>query len=157
MKSIVYAFIILTAITSFKPIGVVTSVLTCKSKSGSVTFTANLTDYEVFGNSELLIDKSKLSFTSKDKGYAIFDSKNKVFTLYLESGNNIKVKGRTAFLQFWVIPSSFKSQPIDKTKDEYTIHDLYQFKAKIISSDPRPGKETETPILEMDGTLEVTL
>jgi hypothetical protein len=155
---IFFASVLMVVLTSsFKPVGVVENVITCKSKSGNIQLKVNLTDYDMFEDAELILDKSKLTFNSDDNGYVIYDSKNKVLTIYLEAGKNRKIKERLAYLQFWIIPSTLKSIPIDKTNDKYSIHELYKFKARLISSDPRPGKPTETSNIEMEGTLENTL
>ena len=155
MKLLAFLVFIIIA-TSFKPNGVVTTVLTCKSKSGLTKFSTNLTDYDIFGHAELILDGGKLNFSSKDKGHIINDSRNKVFTMYLESSER-KIKGRNAFLRFWAIPSTFQSSQIDKTSDPYSLHEIYKFKAKLISSDPREGKESETSTIELECTLENTL
>jgi len=77
--------------------------------------------------------------------------------MYLESEHNSDFKGQRTFLQFWAIPSSFKSIPVNNSEEHYTIHELYQFKANLISTEPRAGKEKETPTIELTCSLENTL
>ena len=97
------------------------------------------------------MDGSKLTFGTDDKSYIIFDPTSKVLTIYLESRSK---NGK--FLRFWAIPSSFKT--ISNEKGPGTqFHSVYEFKAKLESTDPRKGKELNTPTIELNCNLDYQL
>lgn len=139
-------------LTSFVPskFGEPVATLTCKSASGRTIFTATLPEVEYLEKAELVIDNSKLVFSIEDKGGAIFDPTNRVFTVYLESQNGEK------HLRFWVTPSSFKKVFSEKGSGSQ-FHDIYEFQGMLEATEPRKGKENVTPTIELTCKLDYQL
>ena len=98
-------------LTSFKSAGVRTANLICKSESGRTIFTAELEDIDIrIKKAELVIDEKKLNFSEDVNSNIIFDSKNGVFTIYLQSKSKSKQDfSKYKFLKFWAIPKTFKT------------------------------------------------
>ena len=148
------SLIILAFFSSFR-FGEPSATLTCKSASGRTIFKAELAGTNSVEKAELKIDDSNLTFTQNDKSYIIFDPANKVFTIYLESktsGNNDQI----FFLRFWAIPDSFN--PVSSKKGSGTqFQNVYEFKAKLESTEPRKGKEFNTPVIELICNLDYEL
>jgi hypothetical protein len=128
--------------------------LTCKSGSGKTTFTAVLPSCSYLEKAELIIDGSKLAFSDKDKCNVIFDSGNKVFTVYLES----KAEDPKAykFLKFWALPSSFKKTKSEK-KFGTQFHDTYEFRANLYATEPRGKSDSNTKTIKLICTLDYEL
>jgi hypothetical protein len=149
MKKILICLAILIGLTSFKTVGVRTAHLTCKSETGRTEFYAEIEDIDSkIKKAELIIDGEKIEFANEVNSNIIFDSKNGVFTMYLQSKNQSKKDFiKYKFLKFWAIPKSFKiiQEESDKGK--------YEFKAKIFSTDPRKGKDS-TPEIELNCIFE---
>ncbi len=113
-------------------------------------FTAEIVDIDVrLTKAELTIDGEILSFTEKDNSYIVFDSKNGVFTMYLQTKSQLKKDfPNSKFLKFWAIPKTFK------TLIEESTDGKYEFKAKMYSTEPRKSKGSPTPEIEMICELE---
>ncbi|MDK2773224.1 MAG: hypothetical protein KYX68_13525 [Flavobacterium sp.] len=148
-KIIVYSLLILT-FTSFKSVGSATAYLTCKSESGRTTFTAEIQDIDGgIEKAELTIDGVKLNFTEEDNSNIVFDSKNGVYTITIESKSQLKKDfSKFKFLKFWAIPKTFKT--ILENNEEAK----YEFKARLFSTEPRKGKDLQTPEIELKCKLE---
>jgi hypothetical protein len=69
--------------------------------------------------------------------------KDAVYTIFAES-NNVEGNKEYKFFKFWVIPKTFKI--LSKSRSEQ----LYRFKAKIICTEPRAGKDLHTEELIID-------
>ena len=83
MKKILFCLIITIGLTSFKPAGVTTASLICKSESERTIFTAELEDID-----------SRI--------------KNGIFTIYLQSKSKSKQEfSKYKLLKFWAIPKTF--------------------------------------------------
>lgn len=143
-KIIIYSLLILT-FTSFKSVGSATAYLTCKSESGRTTFTAEIQDIDGgIEKAELTIDGVKLNFTEEDNSNIVFDSKNGVYTITIESNSQLKKDfSKFKFLKFWAIPKTFKT--ILENNEEAK----YEFKARLFSTEPRKGKDLQTPEIEL--------
>ena len=150
MKKILFCLIITLGLTSFKSVGVRTANLICKSESGRTIIKAELEDIDSkIKKAELVIDEIKLNFSEDVNSNIIFDSKNGVFTIYLQSKSKSKEDfSKYKFLKFWAIPKTFK------TLHENNIEGKYEFKAKIFSTDPRGGNKPQTPEIELNCILE---
>lgn len=148
-KIIIYSLLILT-FTSFKSVGSATAYLTCKSESGRTTFTAEIQDIDGgIEKAELTIDGVKLNFTEEDNSNIVFDSKNGVYTITIESKSQLKKDfSKFKFLKFWAIPKTFKT--ILENNEEAK----YEFKARLFSTEPRKGKDLQTPEIELKCKLE---
>ena len=148
MKKLIFHLILILGLTSFKPIGSATAYLTCKSESGRTIFKAEIQDIDGgLEKAELTIDGVKLKFTGEENSNVIFDSKNGVYTIAIESKPN-KDFSNNKFLKFWAIPKTFK------TIVENNEEGKYEFKAKLYSTEPRKGKELQTPEIELNCNLE---
>lgn len=146
---IILAFFIYT-FGSFKPLGSGTAYLVCKSESGRTLFNAELQD--IVGGlekAELIVDGKKIVFNSEneDEAYTIFDANSKVFTLYI-TGKTNKEFPNSRFIEFWAIPSTFKIISSDRSNQKY------EFKAKVVGTEPRKNKDLRTPEVIMNCTLE---
>ena len=150
MKKIIFCLIILVGLTSFKTAGVRTAYLNCKSETGRTLFTAEIVDMDCcITKAELTIDGEKLNFSKDDNADIIFDPKNSVFTMYLETRSQLKKDfKKSKFLKFWAIPKSFKT-----ILEEHT-NGKYEFKARMYSTEPRKGKDSSTPEIELNCELE---
>lgn len=148
-KIIIYSLLILT-FTSFKSVGSATAYLTCKSESGRTTFKAEIQDIDGgIEKAELTIDGVKLNFTEEDNSNIVFDSKNGVYTITIESKSQLKKDfSKFKFLKFWAIPKTFKT--ILENNEEAK----YEFKARLFSTEPRKGKDLQTPEIELKCKLE---
>ncbi len=148
MKKLIFYLILILGLTSFKPIGSATAYLTCKSESGRTSFKAEIQDIDGgIEKAELIIDGVKLKFTEEENSNVIFDSKNGVYTIAIESKPS-KDFSNYKFLKFWAIPKSFK------TIIENNEESKYEFRARLISKEPRKGKGQQTPEIELDCKLE---
>jgi hypothetical protein len=136
-------------ITSFRSLGSATAYLNCKSESGRTLFKAEIQDIDGgLENAILTIDGVKLNFTDEENANVIFDSKNGVYTLHIESNSGtIKDFSKYKFLKFWAIPKTFK------TIIENNSEGKYEFKAKMYSTEPRKGKDLQTPVIGMNCEL----
>jgi hypothetical protein len=150
MKKILFCLIIIVGLTSFKTVGVRTAHLTCKSESGRTLFNAELEDIDTrLTKAELIIDGDKLNFADEVNSSIIFDSKNGVFTVSIESKSQLKKDfSKFKYLKFWAIPKSFK------TIFENSDNGKYEFRAKMYSTEPRKGKDSSTPEIELNCELE---
>jgi hypothetical protein len=147
MKKRVLFLIVFLGITSFKSVGSATAYLNCVSESGRTAFKAEIQDIDGgLEKAELTIDGVKLNFTEEDNSNIIFDSKNGVFTIAIES-NPSKGFSKYRFLKFWAIPKSFKTIIENNTEGKY------EFRAKMYSTEPRKGKDLQTPEIEMNCEL----
>ncbi len=150
MKKLILCLIIIVGLTSFKTVGVRTAYLTCKSESGRTLFIAEIEEIDSkLIKAELIIDGKRLNFGDESNSNIIFDSKNGVFTIYLQSKSQQKKDFKEyKFLKFWAIPKSFKTifENSDKGK--------YEFRAKIFSTEPRKEKDYSTPEIELNCELE---
>ncbi|TAE16440.1 MAG: hypothetical protein EAY72_04600 [Bacteroidetes bacterium] len=140
-------FFIFIASTSFSFIGSGTAYLNGKSESGRTIFKAEIQDIEgLVTKASLLVDGVELSFNEDDNSHIIFDSKNGVYTIVIESKQSEKIHDYR-FLKFWAIPKTFK------TIVESSGESKYEFKAKLYSTEPRKGKDSQTPVIELNCTL----
>ena len=147
MKKIILYLILILGLTSFKTVGSATAYLTCKSESGRSEFKAEIQDIDGgLEKAELTIDGVKLNFAEDEKSNVIFDSKNGVYTIAIESKPN-KDFSKYKFLKFWAIPKTFKTIIENNTEGKY------EFKAKLYSTEPRKGKDIQTPVIEMNCNL----
>jgi hypothetical protein len=147
MKKILFGLLIILGLTSFKTVGSATAYLTCKSESGRTLFKAEIQDIDGgLEKAELIIDGVKLNFTDEDNANVIFDSKNGVYTIVIESKSN-KDFSKYKFLKFWAIPKTFK------TIIENSTEGKYEFKARLYSTEPRKGKDLQTPEIEVNCNL----
>ncbi len=136
--------------TSFRTInaGSGTAHLTCRSESGRTLFKADIQDIDgIVEKAELTIDGVKLDFSDLEKSSIIFDSKNGVYTIAIESSPDGDFSEQK-FLKFWAIPRTFKTIKENNTGVKYV------FKAKLYSTEPREGKNLQTPVIELDCILE---
>ncbi|WP_264510571.1 hypothetical protein [Flavobacterium sp. N1719] len=148
MKRILFCLIIIISLTSFKTIGSATAYLICQSESGRTKFKAEIQDIEGgLEKAELTIDGIKLIFTGEENSNVIFDSKNGVYTIAIESKPS-KDFSKYKFLKFWAIPKTFK------TIIENNVEGKYEFKAILYSTEPRKGKDLQTPKIELNCKLE---
>ena len=77
--------------TSFKTVGSATAYLSCKSESGRTMFNAEIQDIDGgIEKAELTIDGVKLNFTEDENSNIVFDSKNGVYTIVIESKSQLK-------------------------------------------------------------------
>ncbi|POS00537.1 hypothetical protein Q361_1712 [Flavobacterium croceum DSM 17960] len=150
MKKIIICSLLILALTSFKSVGSATAHLTCKSESGRTTFKAEIQDIdEGIEKAELTIDGVKLNFTEDESSNIVFDSKNGVYTIVIESKSQLqKDFSKFKFLKFWAIPKTFKTIIENNTEGKY------EFKARLYSTEPRKGKDLQTPEIEMNCNLE---
>jgi len=156
MKKILIISVLLIGLMSFKSattseletkLGSGPAYLTCKSDSGRTEFNAVLQDITgILFKAELAIDSTKVKYKT-DKGHTIFDPKNGVLTLYIDDGVKKSFPGHS-FLEFWSIPSTFK------TIKNKSGHQIYEFKANIYGSEIREDKERHTPIITLNCRLE---
>lgn len=146
---ILFSILTLVLFSSFK-FGEPVATLNCKSVSGRTFFKAEIPSGSYLDNAEFIVDNAKLDFSMQDNNAIIFDPDNKVLTVYLESKDSKK------FLRFWAIPSSFKKVSSEKGPGT-EFHDVYEFHAKIEASDPRNGKQPNTPRIELVCTLDYEL
>ncbi len=148
MKKVIFCLIIMISLTSFKTVGSATAYLTCKSESGRTSFTAEIQDIDGgLEKAELTIDGVKLKFNGEENSNVIFDSRNGVYTIAIESKPD-KDYSKHKFLKFWAIPKTFK------TLVENNEEGKYEFKAKLYSTEPRKGKDLQTPEIELNCKLE---
>lgn len=149
MKKIIFYLIVFLSITSFKSVGSATAYLNCKSESGRTLFKAEIQDIDGgLENAELTIDGVKLNFNEDENANVIFDSKNGVYTLFIESKSKLKKDfTKYKYLKFWAIPKTFKI--ITKNNSE----GKYEFKARLYSTEPRKGKGFSTPEIELNCEL----
>lgn len=149
MRKIIIYLIIYLSITSFKNVGSATAYLNCKSESGRTIFKAKIMDIDGgLENAELIIDGVKMNFTDKEYANVIFDSKNGVYTLFIESESQLqKDFSKYKFLKLWAIPKTFKTIIENNTEGKY------EFKARIYSTEPRKNKENNTPEIELNCEL----
>lgn len=147
MKKLITGFLlIILTMKAFAGSG--TAILTCESESGKTKFIAYLQDIDgIINSAEFTINNSTIEFTSDEKGYTIFDPKNGVFTIYIEGKTNETYQNHK-YIQFWAIPSTFKI-----IKNERS-HQIYEFKAIIYGTEPRPDKEMHCPEIELNCKLE---
>lgn len=145
-KLITGLFLTISTMTVFAGSG--TAILTCESESGRTKFTAYLQDIVgLLVGADFTIDNSTIKFTDSENVYTIFDPKNGVFTIYIE-GKTDKTYQNHKYIQFWAIPSTFKT-----IKNERS-HQIYEFKAIIYGTEPRPDKEMHCPKVELTCKLE---
>lgn len=146
----VILFLISLISFSFKMPGSGTAHLSCKSESGRTVFTAELQDITgLLEKAELIVDGKKLLFTSEDEAYTIFDDELGVLTIYLSGNANTDFpNGR--FIEFWAIPKTFKTIFSDRSNQRY------EFKARIVGTEPRKGegKYLHIPQVELNCVLE---
>jgi hypothetical protein len=145
-----FSILLVYCVTLFKPTGSATAYLTCKSESGRTTFKAEISDIDgELQLAELTVDNVKLKFTGDDNAYVVFDRTNGVYTIFLESkpltGSDFS---KYKFLKFWAIPKTFN---VTTAKDNRQV---YGFKGKLYSTEPRKGKDLQTPEIELNCTLE---
>jgi hypothetical protein len=150
LKCILFGIATFLLFSSFN-IGEPVATLTCKSESGRTQFTAELPSASYLENAELNVDGFKLTFGTNDESYIIFDQVNKVLTIYLESNDK---SGK--FLRFWALPASFKTLSNEKGPGTQ-FHSVYEFKAKLEATDPRKGKEINTPTIDLNCRLDYKL
>ncbi|MGQ0827108.1 MAG: hypothetical protein ACT4ON_01810 [Bacteroidota bacterium] len=125
-----------------------TAVLTCKSNSGKTTFVAYIQDItSTFEGATFTMDKSSIEFDSNENGYVVLDSKSGVFTLFVDGRKTFDYPNGK-FIRFWAIPSTFK------IITEEHGHKVYEFKAKLNGTDPRPNKTPDSPVVELNCKLE---
>ena len=142
MRKIILYIVIFFGITSFRTVGSSTAYLKCKSESGRTIFNAEIQDIDGgLEKAELIVDGVKLNFDNDDDAKVILDSKNGIYTIFIES------KSKSKFLKFWAIPKTFK------TVIENSSESKYDFKAKIYSTEPRKGKDLQTPEIELNCSL----
>jgi hypothetical protein len=154
MIQLILASFLLTLFSSFN-FGEPLAILKCKSASGRTSFSAELPSCDYLEKAEFIVDGVKETFDmTHDKAAIVFDPANKVFTIYLES---LDFNPKThKFLKCWAIPSSFKLISHNAgTGSEF--HDVYEFTAKLYGTEPRQGKEFNTPVIELKCTLEYEL
>lgn len=149
MKKIIFYLIVFLGITSFKSVGSATAYLNCKSESGRTLFKAEIQDIDGgLENAELTIDGVKLNFTEDENANVIFDSKNGVYTLFIESKSQLKKDfTKYKYLKFWAIPKTFKIITENNSEGKY------EFKARLYSTEPRKGKGFSTPEIELNCEL----
>jgi hypothetical protein len=149
MRKIIFSLIVIIGITSSKNIGSATAYLNCKSESGRTIFKAAIQDIDGgLENAQLTIDGIKLNFSENENANVIFDSKNGIYTLFIESNSKAKKDfSKYKFLKLWAIPKTFK------TLIENNIEGKYTFKAKMYSIEPREGKNYSTPEIELNCEL----
>ncbi len=149
MRKIIICLIVFLGITSFKSVGSATAYLNCKSESGRTLFKAEIQDIDGgLENAELTIDGVKLNFTEDENANVIFDSKNGVYTLFIESKSQLKKDfTKYKYLKFWAIPKTFKIITENNSEGKY------EFKAKLYSTEPRKGKGFSTPEIELNCEL----
>ena len=146
MRTIAILVLIFLFSTSFN-LGSGPAYLTCKSESGRTMFKAEIIDIdETLEKAVLTVDGEKLQFTNKDEAYCIFDDEVGVYSIYIV--NDATDFGHQKFLQFWSIPSTFKTIINTRT------HKKYEFRAKLHATEPRSGKERQTPVIEVICSLE---
>jgi hypothetical protein len=146
MKSKFLTLFFIVFLTSFK-IGSGTAFLTCKSDSGRTEFNAELQDITgILEKAELRIDETKMQYTSEES-HIIFDSKNGVFTIYIEDKPTSEYPNHK-YLKFWAITSTFKIIKSERG------HQIYEFKAIIEGTEPRKNKEFHTPKIVLNCKLE---
>ncbi|WP_276501938.1 hypothetical protein [Terrimonas pollutisoli] len=141
---------ILFSSTSFKTVGSGIAYLVCKSESGRTLFNAELQDIVgIVEKAELIVDGKKIAFSYEggDEAFTIFDPHNNVFTLHI-SGKPNKEFPNSRFIEFWAIPSSFKIISSDHSNQKY------EFKAKVVGTEPRKNKDLRTPEVIVNCTLE---
>lgn len=125
-----------------------TAILTCESESGRTKFVAYLQDIAgLLEGADFTIDHSTITFTDSETVYTIFDPEHGVFTLYIEGKTDLTYPNHK-YVQFWAIPSTFK------TVKNSSGHQIYEFKARIYGTEPRPGKEMHCPEIELNCKLE---
>ncbi len=147
MKNIIALLLLCITLTSFD-FGSGTAYLNCKSDSGRTKFYAELQDIEgLLEKAVLKIDDTELKYKT-DESHVIFDPKNGVLTMYIDDFDNKEEHLNHKYLQFWSIPSTFKI-----LKNE-NYHQIYEFQAKIYGTEPRKGKEFNTPIIILNCRLE---
>lgn len=140
----------LFSFTSSKTIGSGTAYLTCKSESGRTLFNAELQDIVgIVEKAELIIDGKKIAFSYEigDEAFTIFDPNANVFTLYISGKPNNEFPN-SRFIKFWAIPSSFKIISSDHSNQKY------EFRAKVVGTEPRKNKDLSTPEVLVNCTLE---
>ena len=149
MKKIIFYLIVFLGITSFKSVGSATAYLNCKSESGRTLFKAEIQDIDGgLENAELTIDGVKLNFSEDENANVIFDSKNGVYTLFIESKSQLKKDfTKYKYLKFWAIPKTFKIITENNSEGKY------EFKARLYSTEPRKGKGFSTPEIELNCEL----
>jgi len=150
MKTILLCFITIVGLTSFKTsvAGSGTAYLSCKSESGRTLFNAEIQDIDgIIEKAELTVDGTKLNFNDAENTNIIFDSKNGVYTIAIESTSG-KDFAEHRFLKFWAIPKTFKIIVENSTEAKY------EFKARLYSTEPRQGKNLQTPVIEVSCILE---
>lgn len=149
MKKIIFYLIVFLGITSFKSVGSATAYLNCKSESGRTLFKAEIQDIDGgLENAELTIDGVKLNFTEDENANVIFDSKNGVYTLFIESKSQLKKDfTKYKYLKFWAIPKTFKIITENNSEGKY------EFKARLYSTEKRKGKGFSTPEIELNCEL----
>ena len=149
MRKLIICLIVLFGITSFKSVGSSTAYLNCKSESGRTLFKAEIQDIDGgLENAELTIDGVKLNFTEDENANVIFDSKNGVYTLFIESKSQLKKDfNKYKYLKFWAIPKTFKIITENNSEGKY------EFKARLYSTEPRKGKGISTPEIELNCEL----
>ena len=150
MKKIFLLFLIYFVTTSHKTTGSATAYLNCKSESGRTIFKAEIQDIDGgLEKAELTIDGVKLLFGADEYANVIFDSKIGVYTISIESYSQTKKDfSKYKYLKFWAIPKTFKTIVENNTEGKY------EFKAKMYSTEPRKNKESSTPEIELNCTLE---
>ena len=147
MKTLLSAIIVFLSFTSFNLPGSGTAYLVGKSASGRTVFKAELQDITgLLEKAELVVDKNKISFDEDDEAYTIFDPKNGVFTIYI-TGETTEEFPNARFVEFWAIPSTFKTVSSDRSDQQY------EFKAKLEATEPRKNKDLRTPQVELTCTL----
>jgi hypothetical protein len=149
MKKIIILLIMFLGISSFKSLGSATAYLICKSESGRTFFKAEIQDIDGgLEKAELTIDGVKLIFSEEENANVIFDSKNGVYTLFIETKSELrKDYAKYKYLKFWAIPKSFK------VITENNSEGKYEFKARLYSTEPRKGKGFSTPEIELNCEL----
>lgn len=148
MKKIIATGLLLTLYSMSSFAGSGTAILTCESESGRTKFKAYLQDITgLLEGAEFTIDSSTMKFTDNESIYTIFDPNKGVFTIYIE-GKTDSIYRHHKYIQFWAIPSTFK------TINNSRSHQIYEFRAIIYGTEPRPDKEWHCPEIELICKLE---
>lgn len=148
MKKLFLLILLLAVFTSTVFAGSGTAVLTCESESGRTKLKIYLQDVVgLLEGAEFTIDNSTIKFGNNDEVYTIFDPKNGVFTMHIE-GKASEENPNPKYLQFWAVPLTFK------TVKNADYHQIYEFRAKVYGSEPRPDKAMHCPVIELKCRLE---
>ena len=134
-------------------LGAGTATLTCRSTSGSTTFTAYLQDIiGMFEGGRLVIDGAVQEFPAEDGddcSEVVWDPANGVFTVTCSHGTP---EGPVWF-RFWAVPNTFRTISDKRGSPEGAI---YEFDGIVEAREPRQGPEynLHTPRIRMTCRLE---